>query len=34
MVAEIAVLEEELSKVWAVKAGMMSALLTGRVRLV
>jgi hypothetical protein len=32
--AELAVLEEKLSAVREVKAGMMSVLLTGRVRLV
>ncbi|MBE0670632.1 MAG: restriction endonuclease subunit S [Anaerolineales bacterium] len=34
MDAEIRAVEEKLSKVRGVKAGMMSALLTGRVRLV
>jgi hypothetical protein len=33
VIAEIRVLEEKLSKVRAVKAGMMSQLLTGKVRL-
>jgi len=33
-IAEISALEEKLVKAWQVKAGMMSELLTGKIRLV